>query len=370
MADQNATDSSNSTEEFPCPAGADSRPEVWVRAALYVVTMLVSLLGNASVLWFVRHTPRRSNSNTFVANLSAADLVMTLLTMPAVLVEISTDTDVGFAGWPGDLVCKLLYFFQDFALYASILTLVGIALDRFLAVTLPLRQIMTPRRVKFALAVIWAAAFVTSAPLLYANKVYADGPWVFCVEDWSPLLDPLTAPRSYTIVLFSLLYVAPVLLISALYSALVYKLWRRAVPGNASQTGQRIRARARHRALKMTATIIACFTLSWLPYHVVSFLSYFHSAYYDCGLPIRLWFAGTFLGHLSSAANPVIFAAFNREYRNAVRGALRVCSRGNRVGDVGTCQDPSGENITMKASTHRLYARIETRAAYSNETAL
>ena len=351
-----------------CPIDeADSTQQMWIRALLYILIMAASLIGNSLVLCFVhRSRQSRTTSHLFVANMAVADLVMTFLTMPAILKEIFTSTDISFGGWPGDLVCKLLYFFQDLSIYCSILTLVAIAFDRFFAITMPLKRVISVERTKYIIGAIWFTAVMTSAPLLYANKVQdSDGVWFQCIEDWSPLLDPVTASRNYTIVLFTLLYAIPVVLISCLYSSVVYKLWKRRVPGNQSQAGTRLQVRARHRALKMTSAVIICFTLCWLPYHVVSFLAYFDMEYYECGLPYNVWFIGTFLGHFNSAVNPCIYAAFNRDYRNGFRNILRSFCRGTQVGHLSFTTSHSRarreENLGMSFITSR--ANIENTLA-------
>ena len=184
-----------------CPiAETESTQQMWIRALLYILIMAASLIGNSLVLCFVhRSRQSRTTSHLFVANMAVADLVMTFLTMPAILKEIFTSTDISFGGWPGDLVCKLLYFFQDLSIYCSILTLVAIAFDRFFAITMPLKRVISVERTKYIIGAIWFTAVMTSAPLLYANKVQdSDGVWFQCIEDCSPLLDPVTASRNYT----------------------------------------------------------------------------------------------------------------------------------------------------------------------------
>lgn len=149
---------------------------------------------------------------------------------------------------------------------------------------------------------------------------------LFCVEQWPAPFDPDKASKDYTIILFVLFYMLPLVIISTLYSCVIYKIWRRKTPGNRSSLANRLYSRSRRKALKMFIAIVICFALCWLPYHVTFFLLSYDEKFH-CGLPKDLHFMSSFLSHAISAVNPCIYMTFNKDYRNGVKRLLSSCAR-------------------------------------------
>ena len=98
---------------------------------IYSVFMLVGGAGNSVVLAaFVRNPSFRTARNIFLLNLAVADLLLCLLTMPLTLLEVVTQH------WPlGGVACRAAGTLQAAAVFASTLTIVAIALDRYIVST-------------------------------------------------------------------------------------------------------------------------------------------------------------------------------------------------------------------------------------------
>lgn len=64
------------------------------------------------------------------------------------------------------------------------------------------------------------------------------------------------------------------------------------------------------------------FLLCWTPFFVVHIT---RALCPTCAVPPRLVSAVTWLGYVNSALNPVIYTAFNAEFRSVFRKALRLC---------------------------------------------
>ena len=122
-----------------------------------------------------------------------------------------------------------------------------------------------------------------------------------------------------------LFYAFPLTVISFLYSLFIFKIWRRRVPGNRSTLTTEAYSRSRRKALKVFISIVVCFALCWLPYHVTFFLSSYNKIYFNCGLPRDIAFIAVFFSYAISAFNPCIYLILNKEYRTGSKRLLYSC---------------------------------------------
>ncbi|NXO32953.1 HRH2 protein, partial [Cisticola juncidis] len=94
-----------------------------------------------------------------IVSLAITDLLLGLLVLPfSAFYELSGE-------WPfGSALCNIYSSLDVMLCTASILNLLLISLDRYVAVTAPLRycQVVTPSRVAVGLAVIWAVSLMVS----------------------------------------------------------------------------------------------------------------------------------------------------------------------------------------------------------------
>ena len=101
--------------------------------ALYVVVAVVTVVGNAMVVWTVvgqRHM-RSTATNCYILNLAVADLLVAVLVMPMKLAEYTAPCGqlVMLLGLP--VVCPLVYYVLPVIVFASVLTLVAISVERY-----------------------------------------------------------------------------------------------------------------------------------------------------------------------------------------------------------------------------------------------
>lgn len=154
-----------------CPnCSSSAYPEVHVAKAvvlgmLLVVFVVFGVLGNILViLSVVFHHHWRSVTHYFIANLAAADLLLS----SAVLPFSATSEALGI--WVfGRSFCVVWAALDVLCCTASILSLCVISIDRYLAVSYPLRYpaIATGRRGLTAVAALWGlSAAISVGPLL------------------------------------------------------------------------------------------------------------------------------------------------------------------------------------------------------------
>uniref|UniRef100_A0A915KRQ6 G-protein coupled receptors family 1 profile domain-containing protein n=1 Tax=Romanomermis culicivorax TaxID=13658 RepID=A0A915KRQ6_ROMCU len=115
--------------------------------AVFAVVIFVGVLGNLSVI-AVFSTKRRlhTSTNTLIINLALADLLFLIFCVPFTAADYALPIWVFSPNW-----CACLFYFQSVTAYASVWTLVLMALDRFFAVVYPIQSI-TLRNVRNTMA--------------------------------------------------------------------------------------------------------------------------------------------------------------------------------------------------------------------------
>lgn len=97
--------------------------------------------------------------NLLVLHLCVADLLVTAFGLGANAIWMLT---VSWNG--GNLLCKLVKYFEACGLYSSAFIVTVISIDRCLAVIDPLALGAANRRTKIMITVVWSMAFVFSIP--------------------------------------------------------------------------------------------------------------------------------------------------------------------------------------------------------------
>lgn len=157
-----------------CPnCSSSTQPEVDVAKAVVlgivlVVFVVFGVLGNILViLSVVFHHQWRSVTHYFIANLAAADLLLSFAVLPF------SATSEALGKWVfGRAFCGVWAALDVLCCTASILSLCVISIDRYLAVSYPLRYpaIATGRRGLTAVAALWGVSAAISVGPLFGWK--------------------------------------------------------------------------------------------------------------------------------------------------------------------------------------------------------
>ncbi|XP_008707064.2 leukotriene B4 receptor 1 isoform X1 [Ursus maritimus] len=258
------------------------------------VALAVGLPGNGFVVWSILVKMRkRSVTALLVLNLALADLFV-LLTAPFFLHSVARGTWVfGLAG------CRLSHYTCGVSMYASVLLITAMSLDRSLAVALPFvsQKVRTKAVAWWVLASIWVMSLLLAIPVILYRTVTLtpNNQTLQCFPKYS----------SERVKAFHLLFEAvtgfllPFLVVVASYSDIRRRLQAR-------------RFRRSRRTGRLVALIILAFAAFWLPYHVVNLaeagrvLAGRASLAGDPLLLARHVFIA--LAFLSSSVNPVLYA--------------------------------------------------------------
>ena len=194
--------------------------------AAYVIIFLASLLGNSVIIHIIRaDNSLKTTTNRLIMTQAYADLLMTFIELPFSIYHRITNS-LWFGGVFGFITCKMTLAAVFSVPQFSVLMLVMIAVDRFYAVLLPLRQSPISKHLKKIIAILllwssaWSLSFINTKNFIKANKShYCDLSLLF--NNWN----------EFNITSLVSCIVVPLLIIVSLYAAVCWKLWSRKVPG-------------------------------------------------------------------------------------------------------------------------------------------
>ena len=315
-----------STNFSHCGNFVPSVPVQMTQIVFLSVILVLSLVGNSLIIIVVYNYKRpelRKTVNYLIVNMAVSDFVFPLTAIPASLAEMST----GSFAWPisgtaGLILCKLRSFLMSVSLTVSIESLVWIAFDRFLAVVWPMKvRRISSRFRSFAVVSTWIGAVVLSFLDLYFYHLIIENDTMKCSAD---LNSPAFIAFVYT--KMTVINIAPVVLITILYSAMTVNLRRRdkALQRSAAQRTDH----KKRRAIKTSLCVLASFDLFFLP-AAMALILWRTPVSSSCLFFNHFFLFSSSAVYISSTTNPIICFTFVESFRRGLREILHfsVCNR-------------------------------------------
>ena len=149
----------------------------------YCLILLGSFLGNTFIIIiFYKHRDLRKTINYFIVNMAVSDLLFPLVASPhqiAGFVSVSWHWRV--TGILGSIFCKLYLFVVEVSLFVSAQSLVWIAIDRFVAIVIPIKLGLFSTKIRtIAIASTWIFGGIFYFPLLITWGLVERGNNKFC----------------------------------------------------------------------------------------------------------------------------------------------------------------------------------------------
>ena len=286
----------------------------------FVLVLLSSLVGN-SLLILVGLSDKESKKkfpfNFLIINMAVAD-IMNAFSASLVFILFLTVGRLWVSGIFGQITCKVSYFAVGFSVAASILTVIVMGLDRFMAAHATIRP-LTKKGVKRAMAVIWVAAGLLCIPYFYIFGVEKgpDGRH-YCTRRWSEDAEKnLQYLEIEEMTKFVLLYAIPLIFMVVCYAIIGCRIRRRSQLPVGTNTRTKI-VQQNQRVVRMIIAIVVIFAVCWFPVHVNHLLRSFDVKTY-CSLPAFLPLLFFWLAHFNCAINPWIWFMFSRHFRSLLR---------------------------------------------------
>ncbi|XP_028392921.1 uncharacterized protein LOC114517415 [Dendronephthya gigantea] len=274
--------------------------------------LFLSLFGNI-VLLIVVHAqlPYQAvrNYSYLILNLAICDILLAASSIPFDIVQRLEAPTFPF----GATMCKLLWPFQTVCGMASIFTVGALSYQRYRLVVKPFNGKLSKRRFLAMLASIWLLP-VLLAGLPYSFVLKFDDNASFCFEEWMPVSRQAQIKLGFTIYLFILQYVLPLVLIVWCNVNAILELKRYLQYHRRTSMISALSIEHHQNTVKMLTVIMSVFAFFWLPGQIMQFLLEFYQDnefILNYGLDISYLFVFT-----NCFMNPLIFAYFTRCHKN------------------------------------------------------
>jgi len=290
----------------------------------FAVVLLSSLVGNILLVRVVmsdKEARKKFPFNYLIINMAIAD-VLNASSASLVFISFLTIGRLWLSGVVGVITCKISYFSVGFSVSASILTVVVMGLDRFMAAHATIRP-LSLKGVKTAIASIWLLAGLFSSPYLYRMMVEQgpDGKHV-CISRWTQDADTHSQLMEIEeMTKFVVLYILPLMFMVIFYAIIALRIRRRSKLPVGTSTRSKI-MQQNQRVVRMIIAIVVIFAVCWLPVHVNHLLRSFDVPTY-CGLPAFLPLSFFWLAHANCAINPWIWFMFSAHFRSLLKRVIK-----------------------------------------------
>ncbi|XP_053207111.1 beta-2 adrenergic receptor-like [Panonychus citri] len=309
-----------------------------------------TLFGNILVIMVVyKYRRMKSVTNILLASLASADITVAILVMPFLLVYDY------LRFWPfRSIPCHFWISCDVMCCTSSILHLCAIALDRYCAITNPLRYktSVNRRNLYCNIIVIWISSITISFVPIFSGWYHAGTINNILTFDHLPDCE-LKVNRIYAVLSSSISFYVPLIVMLYVYMRILiiaeeqsrqikqveYTLKESSSMGSTGyssntsgsrdsgdlfDSGKRLRRKTKQllvetKAIRTLGIIMGVFCACWLPF----FIYYLVEAYCDsCQTPYEVKTGIQWLGYLNSSLNPLIYAFCNQDFKNAFRQIL------------------------------------------------
>ncbi|XP_040923157.1 melanopsin-A-like [Toxotes jaculatrix] len=279
---------------------------------------ITGMLGNFLVIYaFCRSRSLRTPSNIFIINLAVTDFLMCLTQTPIFFI-----TSMHKRWIFGKKGCELYAFCGALFGICSMMTLMVIAVDRYVVITRPLASlgVMSRRKALSIVAVAWVYSMGWSLPPFFGWSAYVpEGLMTSCSWDYMTFTPSV---RSYTMLLFTFVFFIPLSIIIFCYCCIFRAIRHttRAITkinceGTRDSAKRFHKMKSEWKMAKIALIVILLFVISWAPYSCAALTAF--AGYADMLTPYMNSVPAV-IAKASAIHNPIIYAITHPKYRSAL----------------------------------------------------
>ncbi|XP_076105649.1 neuropeptide receptor 15-like [Mytilus galloprovincialis] len=303
-------------------------------AMLFFIIGVVGVVGNSLVIFAVllNRKMRTSMTNLLITNLAIADLVILLLGIPETILFMTNK------GWTLDkMACKSNRFILVTALYGSVLTLIALCIERYVAIIHPIKAhiLCNKRRITAVLGCLWPFAFGAGLPTLFFNDVRI----LPGKEDpYCTIMFPYNHETFYKVFKYVesvLFYFIPLGIQLSLYLLISKHLFtgsdrlhRRVTIRSANGSSIERHSEAlklRRGVIKMLMMCVIVYFVSYSPNQILLIVETIRPATFHENFSYIVF--TMIVANINSAANPVLYSIFSQNFRKCFKLILCRCLR-------------------------------------------
>lgn len=277
---------------------------------------LCAVVGNMLVIWVVKlNRTLRTTTFYFIVSLALADIAVGVLVIP-VAIAVSLEVQMHFYACLF-MSCVLLIF-----THASIMSLLAIAVDRYLRVKLTVRYrtVTTQRRIWLFLGLCWLVSFLVGlTPMFGWNRkvtleLSQNSSTLSCHFRTVVGLDYMVFFSFITWILI------PLVVMCIIYLDIFYIIRNKLSQNLTGFRETRAFYGREFKTAKSLFLVLFLFALCWLPLSIINFVSYF-----NVEIPEIAMCLGILLSHANSMMNPIVYACKIKKFKETYFVILRAC---------------------------------------------
>ncbi|XP_052794521.1 neuropeptide receptor 15-like isoform X2 [Mya arenaria] len=345
-----------------------STVEIVSLSTLFFIIGAIGIIGNVAVIYavFSDVKMRMSMTNILIVNLAFSDLFILVFGVPEIVQFMIN------RGWLlGHIICRLERASLVASLYVSVMTLVALCVERYIAIVFPIKAhiMCTRRRTAVVVVIIWITSVILALPTLLFNVVIGFGETQgpvsikFCVLVFpNDHFKKMYIAFKYTESI--LFYFIPLVVQIVCYIIIGKHLFvgikelhgqnLRQSPGNTHSVKCSDTVTARRGVIKMLIVSVVLYFVSYSPHQVLLFYNTFSQQpfHQTWGFLVGV----TVLAYLNSAGNPIIYCLFSERYRRKFK-AIFICGKTELTANDTMLMQSSGQpteyTLLYRKSTKR-----------------
>ncbi|CAN8196038.1 unnamed protein product [Coccothraustes coccothraustes] len=301
----------------PCDERLCLALPMWVLVPITAVCLglfVLGVAGNVLTVLVIRSCrDMKTTTNLYLGSMAVSDLLI-LMGLPFDLYRLWRSRPWIF----GQLLCRLSHYLSEGCTYCTILHITALTVERYLAICFPLKAkvVVTKRRVKATIGVLWAFALLSASPFFFLVGVEQPDNHTDFGRECKPTPQALQSGLLATMFWVTTCYfVLPVTCLSVLYGCIGRELWR----SNTRLRGPSslLREKGHRQTVRILAVVVLAFVICWLPFHIgrIIFINtrdmrtMLFSQYFNI-FALQLFY-------LSASINPVLYNLVSKKYRAA-----------------------------------------------------
>ncbi|ODM98581.1 putative G-protein coupled receptor 83 [Orchesella cincta] len=326
---------------------------------LYSATCIAALFGNSIVCKVVFcKSHMRTFTNLLLANMAISDILCALM-FPLGLLVCWDNTMLQ----TGHYMCIVAKVIQLLSFQVSSITMMVVAVDRFLLVHYPILRAHRVVPVIALMVAVWIIAFgviVGTSPQLAFHRYFTpEMSYIKCeiaVVFTFTVLSP-TAKRIGLIIANLAHFWIPLFVILVCYASISWKVLNRNV-GNMTVTQQDTLIRAKWKTIKMLIAAVSVFFLCWFPFFILNMMDYFignlkreRPCNKSGAFFLTIWIAFT-----SCCWSPFVYWIYSEDFREGLRvfGDFACFKYISKNGDDGKDGESSGRRTRTRTMSSRI----------------
>jgi hypothetical protein len=285
------------------------------KPVLMLMAIGIALMGNFFTIFsYCKNFKMRTITNTLVVNLCAADLLSSIFDLPFWLSVL-----VGSPIYRQLLLCRGLFCFEDLFHIVAILTMCGIAVDRYFTLVKGLRRLMTHHRARVLILWSWIQAIISAAPWNLIHNLHGSR-----CRTFPHLYDPAIQIEVFNIFLKIINIVLPFLVSYYVFYRIVQAVRGRTkvnIDNNyvsRNYSAERFAVDAYKRSSKTAIILFFMFFICSIPYLCATLWSLVSSDKVGIGIGFIIYFIFT----LKRSLFPAIYIFRNRVIWNYIQETL------------------------------------------------